>query len=308
MCILVQGLSVSACPPSWRLLALLLAPQPPSCDSCWHAGLIIGPRGNTQKRMQRETNCKIAIRGRGSIKEGISKDPKYDYGEDEELHVLITGESQEDVSGRHDWLAGGGAAAARAERAGSGVWAVGSCSQQEGCTKCVIWWRSLKLHCRPHNRHRGCCACACSGYWMCAACCSFVEHLPCLRTVPGPLPSPSCRQVDRASAMVEKLCTPSDDEHNEHKRLQLRELAALNGTLKDITACFICGDEGHDAEHCPKKVGGGSSACWSVDSLAWPHHCTVRGGATLPPVYEVAACLDTAMALHSMHSSGGRCG
>jgi hypothetical protein len=62
------------------------------------AGLIIGPRGNTQKRMQRETNCKIAIRGRGSLKEGISKDPKYDYGEDEELHVLITGETQDDVS------------------------------------------------------------------------------------------------------------------------------------------------------------------------------------------------------------------
>lgn len=61
-------------------------------------GLIIGPRGNTQKRMQRETNCKIAIRGKGSIKEGISKDPKYDYGEDEELHVLITGETQDDVS------------------------------------------------------------------------------------------------------------------------------------------------------------------------------------------------------------------
>lgn len=48
--------------------------------------------------MQRETNCKIAIRGRGSVKEGISKDPKYDYGEDEELHVLITGDTQEDVS------------------------------------------------------------------------------------------------------------------------------------------------------------------------------------------------------------------
>lgn len=26
-------------------------------------GLIIGPRGNTQKRMQKETNTKIAIRG-----------------------------------------------------------------------------------------------------------------------------------------------------------------------------------------------------------------------------------------------------
>jgi len=28
-------------------------------------GLVIGPRGNTQKRMQRETNTRIAIRGRG---------------------------------------------------------------------------------------------------------------------------------------------------------------------------------------------------------------------------------------------------
>lgn len=59
-----------------------------------HAGLIIGPRGNTQKRMQMETNTKIAIRGRGSVKEGAARDPKYDYGEDEELHVLITGDSQ----------------------------------------------------------------------------------------------------------------------------------------------------------------------------------------------------------------------
>lgn len=32
-------------------------------------GLIIGPRGNTQKRMQSETNTKIAIRGKGSMKE-----------------------------------------------------------------------------------------------------------------------------------------------------------------------------------------------------------------------------------------------
>jgi splicing factor 1 len=118
-------------------------------------GLIIGPRGNTQKRMQRETNCKIAIRGRGSLKEGISKDPKYDYGEDEELHVLVTGENQADV--------------------------------------------------------------------------------------------------DRASAMIEKLCTPSDDDHNEHKKLQLRELAALNGTLKEVTECYHCGMDGHTPEMCPNK-------------------------------------------------------
>lgn len=48
--------------------------------------------------MQKETNTKIAIRGKGSVKEGATRDPKYDYGENEELHVLITGDTQEDVS------------------------------------------------------------------------------------------------------------------------------------------------------------------------------------------------------------------
>ncbi|KAL4433587.1 hypothetical protein ABPG75_000028 [Micractinium tetrahymenae] len=119
-------------------------------------GLIIGPRGNTQKRMQSETNTKIAIRGRGSVKEGAARDPKYDYGEDEELHVLITGDRQEDV--------------------------------------------------------------------------------------------------DAAAAMVERLLQPLDEEMNEHKKLQLRELAALNGTLKDEQYCFICGDSGHQQSDCPKKA------------------------------------------------------
>jgi hypothetical protein len=35
-----------------------------------------------------------------------------------------------------------------------------------------------------------------------------------------------------------------DEEMNEHKKLQLRELAALNGTLKDEQFCFICGEAG----------------------------------------------------------------
>ena len=33
-------------------------------------GLIIGPRGNTQKRLERECNCKVAVRGRGATHEG----------------------------------------------------------------------------------------------------------------------------------------------------------------------------------------------------------------------------------------------
>ena len=98
-------------------------------------GLIIGPRGNTQKRMQRETNTKIAIRGKGSVKEGSNRDSKFDPGEDEPLHVLIEGDTQ--------------------------------------------------------------------------------------------------TQVDAAADMIQRLLVPVDEDANEHKRQQLRELAELNGTLRD---------------------------------------------------------------------------
>ena len=97
---------------------------------------MLGPRGNTQKRMQRETNTRIAIRGKGSIKEGASREPGMDYQEDEDLHVLITGDTDD--------------------------------------------------------------------------------------------------EVDRAAAMVAQLLKPVDETFNEHKRAQLRELALINGTLRDI--------------------------------------------------------------------------
>ena len=45
--------------------------------------------------------------------------------------------------------------------------------------------------------------------------------------------------------MVEKLLQPVDESRNEHKRMQLRELAALNGTLKDEEFCYLCGEAGH---------------------------------------------------------------
>jgi len=59
-------------------------------------GLIIGPRGMTQKRMQKETGCKIAIRGKGSFVEGkANRIPQAD--DNEPMHVLITGPDQESV-------------------------------------------------------------------------------------------------------------------------------------------------------------------------------------------------------------------
>jgi splicing factor 1 len=59
-------------------------------------GLILGPRGNTQKKLERETGTKIVIRGKGSVKEG-KRGKNEDTGEDEDLHVQITGDTQEQV-------------------------------------------------------------------------------------------------------------------------------------------------------------------------------------------------------------------
>jgi splicing factor 1 len=42
--------------------------------------------------MERETNCKIAIRGKGSIKEGKSRKDSQP-GDDDKLHVLITADN-----------------------------------------------------------------------------------------------------------------------------------------------------------------------------------------------------------------------
>lgn len=58
-------------------------------------GLILGPRGNTQKRMERESGAKISIRGKGSVKPGRGRrDGKQNPGEDDDLHVLITADNE----------------------------------------------------------------------------------------------------------------------------------------------------------------------------------------------------------------------
>ncbi|CEF64696.1 Protein quaking [Strongyloides ratti] len=56
-------------------------------------GRILGPRGMTAKQLEHETNCKILVRGKGSIKD--KKKEEANYGKpnwehlEEELHVLI---------------------------------------------------------------------------------------------------------------------------------------------------------------------------------------------------------------------------
>lgn len=62
-------------------------------------GLLIGPRGNTLKRLESETGCKIIIRGKGSVKEGkVGRVPgQLMPGEDEPLHALITAPTAAEV-------------------------------------------------------------------------------------------------------------------------------------------------------------------------------------------------------------------
>lgn len=62
-------------------------------------GLLIGPRGNTLKKLEKDTGTKIMIRGKGSVKEGKvgRKDGQPLPGEDEPLHALVTASNAEAV-------------------------------------------------------------------------------------------------------------------------------------------------------------------------------------------------------------------
>ncbi len=46
-------------------------------------------------------------------------------------------------------------------------------------------------------------------------------------------------QVNAAAQMIEDLLVPTDEARNEHKRLQLQELAALNGALSQLPFSFL---------------------------------------------------------------------
>ncbi|GJD03717.1 zinc knuckle [Colletotrichum higginsianum] len=124
-------------------------------------GLLIGPRGNTLKKMEGESGAKIAIRGKGSVKEGKGRsDAAHASNQEEDLHCLIMAETEEKVN------------------------------------------KAKKL---IHNI------------------------------------------IETAASIPEG--------QNELKRNQLRELAALNGTLRDDEnqACQNCGQIGHRKYDCPER-------------------------------------------------------
>lgn len=85
-------------PPVTRVIDKVLIPQEQHPDINF-VGLLIGPRGNTLKAMEKETGAKIIIRGKGSVKEGKvgRKDGQPLAGEDEPLHAFITASNPEAV-------------------------------------------------------------------------------------------------------------------------------------------------------------------------------------------------------------------
>ncbi|KAF2744828.1 hypothetical protein M011DRAFT_376257, partial [Sporormia fimetaria CBS 119925] len=124
-------------------------------------GLLIGPRGNTLKKMESESGAKIAIRGKGSVKEGKGRsDAAHASNQEEDLHCLIMADTEDKVN--------------------------------------------------------------------------KAKHL--IHNV-----------IETAASIPEG--------QNELKRNQLRELAALNGTLRDDEnqACQNCGEIGHRKYDCPQK-------------------------------------------------------
>lgn len=124
-------------------------------------GLLIGPRGNTLKKMETESGAKIAIRGKGSVKEGKGKaDVGYQNTMDDDLHCLIIADDESKIQ----------------------------------------------------------------------------------------------KAIELVNKVIETAAS-TPEEQNELKRGQLRELAALNGTLRDDenNVCPICGETGHRRYDCPNR-------------------------------------------------------
>ena len=70
-----------------------------SSRCCTKVGLLIGPRGNTLKKMETESMAKIAIRGKGSVKEGKGRsDAAHTSNQEEDLHCLIMADTEEKVN------------------------------------------------------------------------------------------------------------------------------------------------------------------------------------------------------------------
>jgi len=70
-------------------------------------GLILGPRGNSLEKIKQKHNCKIVVKGRGSLKDGMTglkKDGSKFDNLDEPMHVIINGPTPEAVKEASDHI------------------------------------------------------------------------------------------------------------------------------------------------------------------------------------------------------------
>lgn len=136
-------------------------------------GLLVGPRGNSLKKMEKESGAKISIRGRGSVKEGKGRMGDED---EEEMHCVVAADDETKV---------------------------------KRCVKLIN--------------------------------------------------------------LVIETAASTPEAQNDHKRNQLRELAALNGTLRDDEnqVCQNCGEKGHRKFECPEQRN------WTAHIIC--HRCGQQG-------------------------------
>ncbi|KAF8604282.1 hypothetical protein BDV93DRAFT_522719 [Ceratobasidium sp. AG-I] len=150
-------------------------------------GLLVGPRGNSLKKMEKESGAKISIRGKGSVKEGKGRPDAYADDSEEDLHCLVMADTDEKV----------------------------------------------------------------------ASCVALINKV-----------------IETAAS------TPEGQ--NDHKRNQLRELAALNGTLRDDEnqICQNCSGVGHRKYDCPEQKNYTANiicrGCGNAGHMA--RDCTSRRG------------------------------
>ncbi|PWN88367.1 hypothetical protein FA10DRAFT_261756 [Acaromyces ingoldii] len=132
-------------------------------------GLLVGPRGNSLKKMERESGAKISIRGKGSVKEGKGRAGGDE--DEEEMHCVVAADDEAKVK------------------------------------KCV-----------------------------------------------------------KLINLVIETAASTPEAQNDHKRNQLRELAALNGTLRDDEnqICQNCGQKGHRKFECPEERNWTAHIEWPV--------------------------------------------
>ncbi|CAK5269205.1 unnamed protein product [Mycena citricolor] len=165
-------------------------------------GLLVGPRGNSLKKMERESGAKISIRGKGSVKEGKARPDQYADDAEEDLHCLVIAETEDKV----------------------------------------------------------------------VACVKMIN-----------------RVIETAAS------TPEGQ--NDHKRNQLRELAALNGTLRDDEnqVCKNCGGVGHRQYECPEQKNFTANivcrVCGSAGHMA--RDCTQNKDANISNLSQTGRAFDS---------------